>query len=127
VRSFCHARAYNGGLFTLDCSSRSRGLESPRRLLLVYPDDAGFFHLRVLFSEFAGKGAERNGLCLREIRSRPLSLGRSVTRGGEDALFLRHGRIRCVSRMTLKLVDHWLSVETAPGKVVLRKCCGSAK
>jgi len=46
-----------------------------------------------------------NALWLREIRSSPFSLSGGVTRGGEDILFLRHGRISCVCLVTHKLVD----------------------
>ena len=78
-------------------------------LLLVYPDDAGFFQLGVLLPEFAGNGAQRNRLrrrrLLREIRSRPFSLREGETRAGEDAPFMSHGRIRCVCRMTRGLVN----------------------
>jgi hypothetical protein len=78
--------------------------------LLVDPNDAGFFHLRVLLFEVAGKGAERNSLCLREIRSWPFALGGGVTRGGKDAVFRGHGRITCVSVMTLKAGNRHLTV-----------------
>src|ERR1019366_3415882 len=98
----------------------------PRPTLLVDPDHAGFFQLSVLLPEFAGDGAKRSSLCLREIRSPPFSLGGGVTRPGEDALLLGHGRISCVSRMTLKLVDLGLTVDTIHTNV-LRQCRGGGK
>src|SRR5208283_1292162 len=88
--------------------------------LLVYPDDAGFFQLGVLLPDFAGIIAERNGLCLREIRRRPLSLGGGVTRVGEDAPLLRHRRIRCVCRMSRKLVGVYFTVDRR--RAELREC-----
>jgi len=95
--------------------------------LLVYPDDAGFFQLDVLLPEFAGSGAERNAFWLREIRSPPFSLGGGVTRGGEDVLFLRHGRIRCVCRMTRRLIDLRLVADIGRAADILRKCRGGGK
>src|ERR1700694_266797 len=86
-------------------NSSSRLSGAPRRTLLVYPDDRRLFELRVLLLEFAGSGAERNAFWLREIRRRPFPMAGGVTRGGEDILFLRHGRIRCMCRMIRKLVD----------------------
>ena len=88
-----------------DRGSRPLGQRVPNHTLLVYPDDRRFFELRVLLLEFAGSGAERNAFRLREVRRRPFSMSGGVTCGGEDILFLRHGRIRCMCRMIRKLVD----------------------
>ena len=118
-RRACH-------LWIADCSSRSRRQQCPRHTLLVYPDDAGFLQLRVLLLEFARNGAERSALCLREIRRPPFSLGGGVTRGGEDVLFLRHGRISCMCRVTRRLVDLRFT-GTGRTTVKLRKGCGGGK
>jgi len=101
--------------------------DRPRDALLVYPDDRGFLYLRVLLPEFAGGGAERNASRMREIRSRPFSLGGGVTRGGEDILFLRHRRIRCVCRMTRKLVDLRFIADIGRATKVLGKCRAGGK
>jgi hypothetical protein len=106
---------------------RPCGQECPHRALLVYPDDRGFFQLRVLLLEFAGNEAERNALWLREIRSSPFSLSGGVARGGEDILFLRHGRIRCMSVVTRKLVDLRFIADIGRATKILRKCRAGGK
>jgi hypothetical protein len=42
--------------------------------LLIDPDDTRPFQLGALLLEFTGRGAERDGLDLRKVRKRPLSL-----------------------------------------------------
>jgi hypothetical protein len=81
----------------------------------------------MLLPEFAGSGAERNAFRMREIRSRPFSLGRGVSRGGEDILFLRHWRIGCVCRMARKLVDLRFIADIGSATNVLRKCRAGRK
>ena len=102
-----------------------RGQECPRYALLVYPDGAGFFQLGMLLPEFAGYRAERNACGLREIRSRPFSLGGGVIRSADDALSRRHRRISCVFRMTRKLVALRLIADS--GHAILGKCRGGGK
>ena len=111
---------------TSDCRSRLRGQECPRHTLLVYPDGAGFFQLGMLLPEFAGYRAERNACGLREIRSRPFSLGGGVIRSADDALSRRHRRISCVFRMTRKLVALRLIADSWHA-AVLRKRRGGGK
>src|SRR6266404_6924022 len=103
------------------------GLISARRALLVYPNGGGFLQLGVLLLEFAGNEAERNALWLREIPSRPFSLCGGVSRRGENILFLRHGRIRCVRRMTRKLVDLRFTADMGRATKVLGKCRAGGK
>ena len=100
---------------------------SARHALLVYPDGGGLFQLGVLLFEFAGNEAERNALWLREIRSSPFSLRGGVSRRGENILFLRHGRIRCVRRMTRKLVDLRFTADMGRAAKVLGKCRAGGK
>ena len=100
-------------------------MSAPR--LLVYPDDGRFLQLGVLLPEFAGNEAERNALWLREIRSSPFSLSGGVTRGGEDILFLRHGRISCVCLVTHKLVDMRFIADRGRATKVLGKCRAGGK
>ena len=100
---------------------------SARHALLVYPDGGGFFQLGVLLLEFAGNEAERNALWLREIRSSPFSLRGGVSRRGENILFLRHGRIRCVRRMTRKLVDLRFTADMGRAANILGKCRAGGK
>src|SRR5437588_7651 len=122
------ARKAAGLLSLLITTSFGKEAQCPARHgLLVYPDGGRFFQLGVLLLEFAGNEAERNALWLREIRRSPFSLRGRVSRRGENILFLRHGRIRCVRRMTRKLVDLRFTADMGRAAKVLGKCRAGGK
>src|SRR3981081_175061 len=136
--SFCGSRNKKGarglpcpqhGYLLRNCKPRRfyGDSESPRYTLLIHPDDRRFFKLGGPLPEFAGSGAKRDAVRLREIRGWPFSLGGGVTRGGEDILFLRHGRISCVCRMTCKLVNLRFIADKGRATEVLGKCRAGGK
>src|SRR5208282_2828185 len=80
----------------------------------------------MLLFQFAGDVAEWSRLGLGEIGSASFSLGRGVTGGSKDALFISQGSIACVRRVTLNLVNLRLTATT--GSVRRRLCeCRSAR
>lgn len=107
------------------CAEAGRGRVCPRPTLLVYPDDTGFSQLGMFLPEFAGDVAERSALWVGEIRRGPISLSHRVAGPNEYALFLSHGRITSMSRMTWRRGDAWLTVKgVSPNRILGKRRSG---
>src|SRR5713101_8155801 len=124
------ARSENGRLFIFKLHIRLQVGTARTRVSALRPTSLprrrGIFQLGMLLPEFAGYRAERNACGLREIRSRPFSLGGGVIRSADDALSRRHRRISCVFRMTRKLIALRLIADSWHA-AVLRKRRGGGK